>query len=110
MYQQGLRIIHGETNYVALQYGTRTNLGVRADLKAPTIQQYISTRRLGLLKRILDSNSEWLFGLIIASWDHQRGWAIEIQKELKLCARSETGVSPSGTTILAKAKATTNKR
>ena len=33
-YQQGLRIIHGETKCVALQYGTRTNLGVRADLKS----------------------------------------------------------------------------
>ena len=59
-YQQGLRIIHGETKYVAFQYRTRTNLRVRADLTAPTIQQLISARRLGLLKRILDSNSAWM--------------------------------------------------
>ena len=57
-YQQAMGIIHGETKYVALQHGTRTKLVVRADLKVPTIQQSISARRLGLLKRILDSNSE----------------------------------------------------
>ena len=94
-YQQGLRIIHGETKYVALQFGTRTNLGVRADLKVPTIQQSISARRLWLLKGILDSNSEWLLGLIVASWDQHRGWAIEVQKYLKWLARLETGVSPT---------------
>ena len=38
-YQQGPRIIHGETKYVALQYGTRTNLGVRADLSAAILVQ-----------------------------------------------------------------------
>ena len=30
-HQQGLRIIHGQIKYLALRYGTRTNLGVRAD-------------------------------------------------------------------------------
>ena len=43
------------------------------------------------------------------AWDHQRGWATEIQKDLKLCARLEIGVSPSGSTILAPAKATTKQ-
>ena len=41
------------------------------------------------------------------AWDHQRGWSFEIQKDLKWFVRLETGVSPSGTTILAQAKATT---
>ena len=85
-------------------------MGVRADLKVPTIQQSISARRLGLLKRILDSNSEWLLGLIVASWDQQRAWATEVQKDLKWLARLETGVSPTGTSLLAQAKATTKKR
>ena len=98
-HQQGLRIIHGSTNYVALQYGTRTNLGVRADLKVPTIQQSISARRLGLLKRHFDCHFEWLLGLIVASWDQYRGWAIEVQKDLKWLARLETGVSPTGTSL-----------
>ena len=109
-YQQGLRIIHGETKYVALQYGTRINLGIRADLKVRIIQQSISAIRLGLFKRILDSNSEWLLGLIMNAWDHQRGLATEIQKDLKWLAKLEIGVSPSGTIILTQAKATTNKR
>ena len=94
-YQQGPRIIHGETKYVAFKYGTGTNLGVKADLKVPPIQQSISERRIGLLKRILVSNSEWLLGLIEASWDQHRGWATEFQKDLKWLARLETGVSPT---------------
>ena len=64
-HQQRLRIIHRETNYVAFKYGTKTNVGVRADLKVPPIQQSIS-ERLGLLKRIFDSKSEWLLGIIVA--------------------------------------------
>ena len=59
---------------------------------------------------MLDSSSEWLLGLIVASWDQQRGWATEVQKDLKWLARPETGVSPSGITLLAQAKATTKKR
>ena len=62
-----------------------------------------------MLRRNVDSNSEWLLGLIVASWDQQRGWATEVQTDLKWLARLETGVSPSGTTLLAQAKATTNK-
>ena len=98
-----MRIIHREIKYVAFQYGTRTTLGVRADLKAPTIQQSILARRLGLLKRIIHSNSEWLLGLIVALYDQQRGWATEVQKDLNLFARLETGVSPTGTSLLAQA-------
>ena len=79
-------------------------------MKVPTIQQSVFVRRLGLLKGILDSNSEWLLGLIVASWDQHRGWATEVQKDLKWLARLETGVSPTGTTLLAQAKATTKKR
>ena len=86
--------MHGQTKYVAFQYGIGTKFGVRVDLKVPTIQQSISARRLGLLKRNLDSHSEWQPGLIIASWEQQRGWAIEIRKDLKWIARLETGVSP----------------
>ena len=38
-------------------------------MKAPPLQQSISGRRLGLLRRFLDSNSEWLLELIVSSWD-----------------------------------------
>ena len=79
-------------------------------MKVPTSPQSIPARRLGLLKRILDSNSEWLLGLIVVLWDQQCGWATEVQKDLKWLARLETGVSPSGTALLAQAKATTTKR
>ena len=43
----------------------------------------------------------------MASWDQQRGWATEVQKDLKWLARLETGVSPPGTSFLAQAKGTT---
>ena len=58
----------------------------------------------------MDSKSEWLVGLIVVSWGQQRGWAIEVQKDLKWLSRLETGVSPTGTSLLAQAKATTKKR
>ena len=108
-YQQGLRTIHGETKYVAPKYGTTTNLGVGSDLKVPPIQQAISERRLGLPKKILVSDSDWLLGLTVASWDQQRGWASEIQKDLKWLAKLGTGASPTATTMLQQADKATNK-
>jgi hypothetical protein len=82
-YHQGLRCIHGETKYTQLKYGTQTKLGVRQDLRAPDIRQVVSTRRLGLLKRVLDSNSEWMLGLIVEQWDSPRGWAREVRSDLE---------------------------
>ena len=64
-YQQGIRCIHAETKYAQLKHRIITNLGVRADLRIPTIHQTISSRRLGLLKRVLDSNSECVLGLMV---------------------------------------------
>ena len=46
----------------------------------------------------------------MASWDQHRGWATEVQKDLKWLARLETGVRPTGTSLLAQAQATTKKR
>ena len=70
-YEQGLRCIHAETTYAQLKHRTRTNLGVQV----LTIHQAVSSRRLGLLKRVLDSNSEWLLGLIVDSWTwHHLTW------------------------------------
>ena len=43
----------------ALNCGTITSLGVRADLAGLPLQEAITARRLGCLKRILDSKSEW---------------------------------------------------
>ena len=109
-YYQGLRCIHAETKYTQLKYGTRTNLGVRQDLQAATIQQAVSSRRLGLLKRVLDSNSAWLLGLIIDQWDAPRGWAKEVRKGLGALAKLEVGVTPTDIQMIAQAKDTTKKR
>ena len=90
-YHQGLRIIHGETKYVSLKYGTRTNLRVRADLQVFPFQQAISRRTFRLFKSILDIKSEWFLGLIIALWNQQREWATEVQKDFKWLAKLEVG-------------------
>ena len=101
-YHQGLRCIHAETKYTQLQYGTRTNLGVRQDLRAATAQQVVSSRRLGLLKRVLDSNAAWLLGVIIDQWDAPRGWTKEIRKDLGALAKLEVGVTPTDIPMIAK--------
>ena len=108
-YHQGLRCIHAETKYTQLKYGTRTNLGVRQDLQAATIQQVVSSRRLGLLKRVLDSSSAWLLGFIIDQWDAPRGWTKEVRKDLGALANSEVGVTPTDIQMIAQAKDTTQK-
>ena len=72
-YRQGLRCIHAETKYTQLKYGTRNNFGVGQDVQAATIQQVVSSRRLGLLKRALDSNSVWLLGFIIDQMHQEDG-------------------------------------
>ena len=81
---------------MALKFETRTDLNVRANLKAPPIQQSISERRLGLLDIILDSKSAWLLGLIVASWDQQRGWAPEVQKDLTWLVTTGSARTVSG--------------
>ena len=79
-------------------------------MQVPTIHQAVSSRRLGLLKRVLDSNSEWLLGLIVDSWDFPKGWTNELRKELEWLAKLETGVTPTGTKLMAQAKESTKKR
>ena len=92
-YHQGLRCIHAETKYTQLKYGTRTNLAVRADLPVATIHQTVSSRRLGLLKRVLDSSSAWFLGLIEDQWDAPKGWTKEVRKDLESLAKLEEGVA-----------------
>ena len=109
-YHQGLRCIHAETKYTQLKYGTRTNLGVREDIQVTTIQQTVASRRLGLLKRILDSNSAWLLGLIIDQWDATKGWTKEVRKDLESSlAKSEVGVIPKAIQMIGQAKGATSK-
>ena len=72
-----------------MKFGTRTNLGIRQDLRVPDIHQVVSSRRLGLLKRVLDSNSEWMLGLILEQWDQPRGWAREVRKDFENVAEHE---------------------
>ena len=102
--------IHAETKYTQLKYGTRTNLGVRQDLRAVTAQQVVSSRRLGLLKRVLDSNAAWLLGIIIDQWDAPKGWTKEIRKDFGALAKLEVGVTPTDIQMIAQAKDTTKKR
>ena len=91
-YHQGLRCIHGETKYAQLQYGTMTNLGVRHDLRALSLRHIVSSRRLGLLKRVFDSNSEWMLGLIIEQWNAPRGWTKEVNNGFLALVKLETGI------------------
>ena len=108
-YHQGLRCIHAETKYTQLKYGSRTNLGVRQDLQALNIHHAISSRRLGLLKRVLDSNSEWLLGLIVDQWEVPRGWTKEMRNDLEALAKLEVGVTPTRIQMIVQAKDTTKK-
>ena len=105
-----MRSIHGEIKYTQLKFGTRTNLGVRQDLRVPDIRQVVSSRRLGLLKRVLDSDSKWMLGLIVEQWDQPRGWAKEVKTDLQNLAKVETGISPTQIQILAEAKEMTKKK
>ena len=109
-YHQGLRCIHAETKYTQLKYGTRTNLGVRQDLQALDIHHTIYSRRLGLLKRVQDSNSEWLLGLIVDQWEAPRGWTKEVRNDLEALAKLEVGVTPRPSQMIVQAKDTTKKR
>ena len=63
--------------------------------------------RLGLLKRVLDSNPEWFLGLIVDSWDFPKGWTNELRKDLEWLAKLEIGVTPTRIKLLAQAKETT---
>ena len=107
---QGLRCIHAETKYTQLKYGTRTNLGARQDLQALDIHHTISSRRLGLLKRLLDSNSEWFLGLIVDQWDAPKGWTKEVRNDLEALEKLEVGVTPTPSQMIVQAKDTTKKR
>ena len=109
-YHQGLRCIHAETKYTQLKYGTRTNHGVRQDLQALYIHHTISPRRLGLFKKVLDSNSEWLLGLIVDQWEAPRGWTKEVRNDLEALAKLEVGVTPTPIQMIVQAKDTTKKR
>ena len=109
-YHQGLRCIHGETKYTQLQYGARTNLGVRQDLRALSIRQTVSSRRLGLLKRLLDSNPEWMLGLIIEQWNAPRGWTKEVNNYFLVLVKLETGMPPAPMQVIIQAKSATNKK
>ena len=108
-YHQGLRCIHAETKYTQFKYGIRTNLGVRQDLQALDIHHAISSRRLGLLKTVLDSNSEWLLGLIVDQWEVPRGWTKEVRNDLEALAKLEVGVTPTPIQMIVQAKDTTKK-
>ena len=66
-----------------------------------------SSRRLGLLKRVLDSNSAWLLGLIVDQWDAPKGWTKEVRKDLESLAKLEVGVTPIGIQMIALAKEAT---
>ena len=68
---------------------------------------FSSTRRLGFLKRLLDSNSEWMLGLIVKQWDSPRGWAREVRRDLENLAKLEVGVIPTPIQLVAQAKETT---
>ena len=106
-YHQGLRCIHGEAKYTQLQYGTRTNSGVRQDLRALSLRQIVSSRRLGLLKRFIDSNSEWMLGLIIDQWNAPRGWTKEVNHDFLALVKLETGIPPAPMQVIIQAKNTT---
>ena len=45
-----------------------------------------------------------------ASWDQQRGWAVEVQKDLKWMARLEVVVSPTEPNLLVQAKEVTKTK
>ena len=62
------------------------------------------------MKRILDSNSAWLLGLIIDQWDATKGWTKEVRKDLEALAKLEVGVTPTEIQMIAQAKDTTKKR
>ena len=83
-FHQGLIITQGEPKYTMLICGATTDIGVIADLSVLPLQESATVRRLGLLKRMLDSKSAWLLGLIITSWDQQRRWATKINKDLQI--------------------------
>ena len=46
----------------------------------------------------------------MASWDQQRGWATEVQKDFKWMARLEVGVNPTVINLLYQAKEAIKKR
>ena len=48
--------------------------------------------------------------LIIFSWDQQRGWALEIIKDLQWLATFEIGVSPPGFKFLQQAQQVSKKQ
>ena len=54
-------------------HGALTKLGVRADAKALPLDDLVTTRRLGLLKRALDHAPHWFIGLIQATDRAQLG-------------------------------------
>ena len=59
------------------------------------------------MKRVLDSNSEWLLGLIVASWDSPKGWTNELRKDLEWLAKLGIGAAPTTTNVLSWSKETT---
>ena len=74
-------------------HGARTNLGVRADAKALPLDYFVTTRRLGLMKRALDHAPHWFVGLIQATDRAPRSWAKLIRADLEWLDAHEPGPS-----------------
>ena len=71
--------------------GARTNLGVKADAKALPLDDFFTTRRLGLMKRALDSAPQCCIGLIQATDRAPRSWAKLIRADLEWLDAHEPG-------------------
>ena len=90
-YHQGPRVIAGCNNVGK----SSTNEEVRVALHLPPLEDVIMRRRLGLLHRVIRTQSEWLLGLAVATRATNRGWAVQALKGLTALHEHEPGETPT---------------
>ena len=73
----------------------KSDLQLRADLDVPPWQVIVATRRLGLLRRVLQTDNMWMQSLISHTKEAPHTWAAQVHEDLTWLTGLEVGPVPS---------------